>query len=240
MTTHMEYIVELARRLVHPQDGLDQPQLKTFNQWTNFIADRECWVNAGMDEKSAEVFSKLPFGEVITNTVSDYALFKYGTLAKIIQNKLYSPQGGETYRVVMNYTSFEKLIRLIHSEIQQKEVFEHEFLSWKKTIVPNVFWIHFLISSDKLHWLQRNQVGVIVTTNGESSFFRNNEDGSFVFNRRDGFFHRLLLNGRDLQHLFNLAYQIRNTDQVDRKDDNFFEFLGGADICLDFMKLSLR
>jgi hypothetical protein len=198
MNTQNEYICELARQMVHPHEGIKQPQLKTFRQWIEFIQSRDAWVNAGIDDKTANLLLTLPFGQVITNTISDYSLFRFGNLGKIIQNKLYSPKD------------------------------------------PRVFWIHFLVSQNKINWLQRNNIGVIITTGGDSSFFRRHEDGSFLFNRRDGMYNRLLLNGRDLIHLFKMAYLIKNPQKVDRQDDNFFELLGGDSIEDIFMKLTLK
>lgn len=235
MNTQNEYICELTRQMVHPQDGIEQPQLKTFRQWIEFIQGRDAWVNAGIDEKTAAVMLSLPFGQVITNTISDYSLFRFGNLGKIIQNKLYSPKEEAKFRVVLNYFSFEKLIQLMNNEIPHAE-----YSAWKQTIQPRVFWIHFLVSQNQINWLQRNNIGVIVTTEGDSSFFRRHEDGSFLFNRQDGMYHRLLLNGRDLIHLFNMAYLIKNPQKVDRQDENFFELLGGDSLEAVFMKLTLK
>lgn len=235
MGSYNEYICELTRQLVHPQEGIEQPQLKTFRQWISFIQGRDAWVNAGIDEKTADVIRNLPFGQVITNTISDYSLFRFGNLGQTIQKKLYSSKKEAQYRIVLNYLSFDKLISFMGNEISHDD-----YSAWKQTINPRVFWIHFLVSQDKINWLQRNNIGVIVSTQGDQSFFRRQEDGNVLFNRKDGLYHRLLLNGRDLIHLFNMAYMIKNHQKIDRQDEDFFELLGGDDLEVAFMKLNLR
>lgn len=182
LTPAQRCVIQVARQFMHPTHGLEKEKDKpsTLKVWFDILSDkhRAGWINAGIEEEMGIFIKDFGIGELVPNTNPNLSIYKRSFFTQTILSRL-RPVNLEgfredtTHRVIMNYDSFMKFIKIIENELlpYERDSFIKEFTNWNKTIVPRIFWIHIPISNTIADIFVKNKIGEVIIKGGTSTFF---------------------------------------------------------------------
>jgi hypothetical protein len=131
------------------------------------------WVDIGIEDDTATMFNELQIGEVIPRLPPNMDIFKNTFSTRIIGKLLGITRPNRKYRVIMNFYSFSRLIKIIlncrSNDFQTK--FNKDLKETFTDIIPRRFWLNVLVTEDVANYLRANEIGEVIVKDGGGKFF---------------------------------------------------------------------
>ena len=248
----LNIIKETVLQISCPSEGLSKQvkyDMRTYDEWIDFFDANIGWVNIGVESIEANIYTRLNVGEVIPNIAPNVDIYKYNFSIKNILSFLGTNNKYNTKRIILNYYSLIKLIKLLNVK---DEAFRNQVYLFLKTISAKDFWLNLLISDEKADLLTKKNIGTVLEITDDNMFGRMlnyfdkklREEDSDIDSEAENMHISepfiMLLNNHTLKKMFKVACM--KGGQVDGKMD-VYKYLSkckNEDIDLNNLFLNLR
>ena len=186
-----KFINEITRQICDPKTGIPckfNPKPKTLNDWVNCLNYSIGWVNIGLEDKMVPYLLQLKIGEVISSEPFNICVYKCGFANKEICNFLKLDSGNCNYRVIMNYSSFSKLLNIIkqNKSNEYKRIFDESLKKTFSNVNSKTFWVSLLINDIIANYLFKNNLGEVITKEVDSKcFLKSNKNESVSWDKNE-------------------------------------------------------
>lgn len=156
----IDIIKDVVRKITDPKEGLlssldSNPE--TLEEWLDFFNDNIGWINIYL--KPSEKLNKIQFGEIIPNNSPYIEIYdRRSPLHFLTKFIIYKKEVHK--RLILNFSSFKKLIRMLN--ITDKKI-QYDVQEFFKKTNPDTFWLNLKISDEKqIELFKKNDIGIVI------------------------------------------------------------------------------